>query len=60
MWSVSLFVVADCIVLGSDGSVVPQVLHSRSYSLGRPVPTAVESADRETTTSKLRKFDSLA
>ena len=43
-----------CFVPGSHGSTVPQVLQPRSYSVGRPVPSAVESADRKTTTSKLR------
>ncbi|KAJ7354747.1 hypothetical protein OS493_030524 [Desmophyllum pertusum] len=37
----------DCVIPGSNGTAVPQELQPRSYRVGRPVPSIVESADRE-------------
>ena len=59
MFFVCLFVFSDCVISGSHGSDVPQVLQPGSHNLGRPVPTAVESAHRQTTTSKSSIYTAL-
>ena len=50
---------ADCIFLGSHGSTVSQVFQSRPYSVGWPVPSAVESSHWQTATSKSTFFENI-
>ena len=44
--------ISDFLFSAFNGSTVPQILQPCTSSVGRPVPSAVESFDRKTTASK--------